>query len=69
MNKSVLYEQINLLPDELKEQVADYVKKLVDKKKKKEPDKKAKIKFGSTKGIFIIKPGFDDPIEGFEEYT
>ncbi len=33
-----------------------------------EKDKKNKPVFGSGKGMFIMKAGFDDPLEDFKDY-
>ncbi|NBB22859.1 DUF2281 domain-containing protein [Runella sp. CRIBMP] len=36
--------------------------------KKEPPITRKKPKFGSGKGMVIMKPNFDDPIEDFKEY-
>ena len=54
------------LPTETKLQVVAYVEKLVGPAIPNAPEKKAK--FGSAKGLFTIKPGFDDPLEDFKDY-
>lgn len=54
------------LPAETKLQVVAYVEKLVAPTIPQTPEKKAK--FGSAKGLFTIKPGFDDPLEDFKDY-
>ena len=53
------------LPVEKKKEVVAYVEKL-SAPPKTEPEKRPK--FGSAKGLFTIKPGFDDPLEDFKEY-
>lgn len=37
--------------------------------KSKNVDSPKKPKFGSGKGMFKMKPGFDDTFEDFKEYT
>ena|GEM_PF-683083 len=54
------------LPLEKKKKVVAYVEKLSDFPITPPAEKKAK--FGSAKGLFTIKPGFDDPLEDFKEY-
>ena len=54
------------LPIEKKKKVAAYVEKLSAPAITPPPEKKAK--FGSARGLFSIKPGFDDPLEDFKEY-
>lgn len=58
-----------MLPEPLKSEVSDFIDFLVSKNKKnKEHSGKQKAQFGSAKGMFIMKPGFDDPLEDFKEY-
>ncbi len=59
-----LYQEINSLPEKLKKKVADFVKSL----KYEKPNKPAKRPFGLAKGMIEMKPNFDDPIPGMEEY-
>lgn len=61
-----LYSRLQSLPDDLKSEVADFIDFLLIKTKKKQ--KRTKPKFGSGKGIFVLKSGFDEPIEDFKEY-
>lgn len=53
------------LPVEKKKAVVAYVEKL-SVPSETEPVKRPK--FGSAKGLFTVKPGFDDPLEDFKEY-
>ena len=66
MDNSTLYSKLAALPDDLKSEVSDFVDFLASKRKKI-TDKKKPI-FGSGKGMFIMKPGFDEPLEDFKEY-
>jgi len=66
MDNTLLYSKLSALPDNLKSEVADFIDFLTAKVKKK--SKKVKPKFGSGKGMFIIKPGFDEPLNDFKDY-
>jgi hypothetical protein len=66
MDNILLYNKLASLPDNLKSEVGDFIDFLATKSKKKQ--KKVKPKFGSGKGMFIIKPGFDEPLDDFKEY-
>jgi Protein of unknown function (DUF2281) len=67
MDNATLYSKLVALPDHIKSEVSDFIDFLLSKKKETKNGKKAK--FGSAKGMFIMKPGFDDPLEDFKEYT
>jgi len=63
-----LYTKISSLPDSLKSEVVDFIDFLRSRKKKlKSNAKKARV-FGYAKGSITLKPGFDDPIEDFNDY-
>jgi len=66
METSILIKEIETLPPELKEEVKDFVGYL--KSKKSNISKERKPVLGSGKGIFVIKDGFEDPLEDFAEY-
>ncbi len=36
--------------------------------KKKKNEKLNKPRFGSDKGMFVMKPDFDEPLDDFKEY-
>ncbi|MBY0476072.1 MAG: DUF2281 domain-containing protein [Chitinophagaceae bacterium] len=66
MTDKDLYIEIKELPPALKKEVKLFIDFL---KTKQKPVKKIKKrKFGYAKGAFIIKPGFDDPLEDFKDY-
>ena len=67
MDNSALFHKLASLPDELKSQVSDFIDFLTNKSKR--PTPKSKARFGSGKGMFVIKPGFDEPLEDFKDYT
>ncbi len=67
MDNTHLYSKLASLPENLKAEVEDFIDFLAKKTKKK--PKNVKPKFGSGKDMFIIKPGFDEPLDDFKEYT
>jgi len=66
MDNTLLYSKLSALPDNLKSEVSDFIDFLTAKAKKK--PQKVKPKFGSGKGMFIMKPDFDEPLNDFKEY-
>ena len=66
MDNIILYSKLSALPDNLKSEVSDFIDFLTMKSKKN--PKKVKPKFGSGKGMFIMKPDFDEPLNDFKEY-
>jgi hypothetical protein len=66
MENNLLYQKISSLPPHKKQEVEAFIDSILKKKDKKTTGKKAKA--GSGKGLFVIKPGFDEPLEDFKEY-
>ena len=66
MTPELLYEKINALPSELKNQVEDFIDFLSEKQSKKISI--SKPKFGALKGKIIMSPDFDEPLEDFKDY-
>ncbi len=66
MNNTFLYNKIASLPENLKDQVLNFIDSLM--KKNGETNKKKLPQFGSGKGMFVMKPDFDEPLEDFKEY-
>jgi hypothetical protein len=66
MDNLLAYNKLAQLPKELQSEVIDFIDFLLNKEEKKQP--LPKPKFGSAKGMFTMKPGFDDPLEDFKEY-
>jgi hypothetical protein len=63
MDNVVLYNKLAKLPESLRSEVADFIDFLLSKNKKSSEDPgKQKAKFGSGKGMFVMKPDFDDQI-------
>ena len=66
MESTVLYSKIEMLPDNLKEEVNDFVSFLLQKiNKSKKPQER---QFGAFKGMITISPDFDAPLEDFNDY-
>ena len=78
MSTIALYSKIELLPEHLKKQVLDYIEFLLSREAKeqavlpskpsKTPKTKFKPGFGGAKGMFVMLPDFDEPLEDFKEY-
>ena len=66
MDEQVLLQKIRSLPDNKKIEVEDFTDFLLQKTLQEENN--TVPQFGFAKGVFKMKPGFDDPIEGMEEY-
>ncbi|HXL57816.1 MAG TPA: DUF2281 domain-containing protein [Chitinophagaceae bacterium] len=66
MDNFLILDKISKLPENLKEEVNDFIDFLLSKKKKNE--KLNKPRFGSDKGMFVMKPDFDEPLDDFKEY-
>ncbi len=66
MDNVLLLNKITSLPENLKSEVVDFIDFLTAKTEKKQ--QKVKPVFGSAKGMFVIKPGFDEPLEDFKDY-
>lgn len=67
MDNTVLYSKLSSLPENMRSEVSDFIDFLSSKIKK--DAQKKKPKFGSAKGMFVMKLGFDDPLEDFKEYS
>lgn len=66
MDNTLLYKKLASLPENLKAEVLAFIDLLLQKNKQFGSAKRPK--FGSAKGMFKIKPGFNDPLEDFKEY-
>lgn len=66
MESSDLHLKINSLPNELKDEVNNFIDFLMSKKKIKKSEKKPK--FGCAKGKIFISEDFDEPLDDFKEY-
>jgi len=61
-----LYTQISSLPADLKKEVSDFVEFLKQKAKPKTRLKKRQL--GAAKGLIVMSPDFDAPLDDFKEY-
>ncbi len=66
MDNLLLYSKLASLPDNLKTEVGDFIDFLATKAKQR--PQKNRPTFGSGKGMFVMKPDFDQPLEDFKEY-
>ncbi len=68
MNTSLLYSKLSALPENLKKEVNDFIDSLTAKSKKASSQNGRVAKFGSGKGMFTMRKGFDEPLEDFKDY-
>jgi len=69
MENTVLFNKLSTLPEHLKIKVAEFIDSLLHSEKKSNHNSKDKKPvFGSAKGMFVMKPGFDDPLDDLKEY-
>lgn len=66
MSDEQLIEKVSKLPERLKTEVGDFIDFLLNKNHFGEAYNKPV--FGSGRGTFIIKAGFDEPLEDFKDY-
>ena len=67
MNDIDIYIKVATLPDDLKNQVGnfvDYLKSTTQHKAQAKPPRKA----GLAKGLIQMKEDFDEPLDDFKEY-
>jgi len=69
MENSVLFNKLAALPEHLKNKVSEFIDSLVSSEVNASHSPASKPVFGSAKGMFRMKPGFDEPLEDFKEYT
>lgn len=63
MENLTLYSKLATLPEELKAEVSDFVDFLTSKRQKS--NEKKRPRFGSGKGMLVMKPDFDEPLDDF----
>ena len=69
MDDLLLYNKLTTLSESMKSEVSDFIDFLVSKAQKDNANANNPIpKFGSGKGMFKMKPDFDEPLEDFKEY-
>jgi hypothetical protein len=67
MTDKIILNQLQVLPEDLKKEVLDFIGYLLSKQVKQLPPK-ATPKFGSAKGKYKLAPDFDAPLEDFKDY-
>ena len=67
MDFLLAYRKMSKLPEHLQKEVLDFIEFLLNKKEKTDQHKKPR--FGSAKGLFTIKPDFDEPLDDFKDYV
>jgi hypothetical protein len=73
MENAMLYSKIEMLPDNLKNEVEDFVGYLLQKisKPKRDNEKPKELKerqFGAFKGLIKMSADFDEPLDEFKDY-
>ncbi len=68
MVDEIIVKEISLLPESLKKELLDFIDYLKTKNKKVVVTKKKRPVFGSAKGMFVMSPDFDEPLEDFKDY-
>ena len=66
MTTASMYSKIALLPDEVKQEVSDFIDFMVEKKGIKK--KKIVARAGSAKGKIWMSDDFDAPLDEFKSY-
>ncbi len=66
MTDKIIIHQLQVLPENLKQEVLDFIGYLLMKHAPKQP-KKPTPKFGSAKGKYILASDFDAPLEDFKD--
>ena len=67
MENDILLDKLSKLPESLKQEVYDFVNFLITKCPAPDTENASPV-FGSGKGMFIMKPDFDEPLEDFKDY-
>lgn len=70
-NEQALIAEIHNLPKSKQAEAVDAALRLI-KNLAKQASEEPKLRYrkaGSHPGMFTVAPDFDDPIDGFEEYT
>lgn len=68
MDEKEVINKLSLLPLDKQQEAVDFINFLYEREMKGESQPLKKRTPGLLKGKIKILPGFDDPIEGMEEY-
>ena len=66
MSSLSIITKLDSLPNNLKQEAADFIDFLVEKSHTSK--KKNKPQFGSAKGMIKMAPDFDEPLDDFKDY-
>jgi len=67
-NDQLIYSKLSMLNSNLlKQELLDYIDYLLNKQNTKQ-EQTRKPKFGCAKGMFVMSPDFDEPLDDFKEY-
>jgi hypothetical protein len=67
MSELDLMNKVSVLPQNLKDEVSDFIDFLVNKHLHGDVPKQP-LKFGMMKGTFKMSKDFDEPLDDFKEY-
>jgi len=63
------YTQLSSLPEDVRQQVLDFIEFLMQRKEDGDPQKKRKTPVpGLAKGMVTVPDDFDAPLDDFKEY-
>jgi len=66
--EQLIYSKLSLLSSEpLKQELLFYIDYLLNRQFTKQETKRTR-KFGCGKGMFVMSPDFDEPLDDFKEY-
>ena len=66
MSTATVHTKLDSLPENLQEQVSDFIDFLLEKRVRK--NRRPVPKFGSAKGKIHMSADFDEPLEEFKDY-
>jgi len=67
MSDTELLKKVSELPENLKEEVDNFIDFLLQKHAGTDSEKKP-LQFGMMKGTFVMSDDFDEPLDDFKEY-
>ncbi len=69
MSSAHNYIQLSSLPEDVRQQVLDFIEFLMRRRENGEPQPKRKTPVpGLAKGMVTVPPDFDAPLDDFKEY-
>lgn len=67
MSDVELLKKVSELPENLKEEVDNYINFLLQKQAETDLPKKP-LRFGMMRGTFVMSDDFDEPLDDFKDY-